>query len=74
MLFTNIAISLQELSPTVYYGMWLVCFRYYIFLKRLFSHANNFAMSWTIPGKMLDYGPMRGKKVLASTFIGHYLA
>lgn len=45
----------------------------YIF-KTAISHANNFAMSWTIPGKMLDYGSMRGKKVLASTFIGHYLA
>ena len=45
----------------------------YIF-KTAFSHANNFAMSWTILGKMLDYGPMRGKKVLTSTFIGHYLA
>ena len=47
----------------------------YIF-KTAISHANNFAMSWTIPGKMLDYGSIREKwlsRLLLLAIIWHDL-
>lgn len=47
----------------------------YIF-KTTISHANNFAMSWTIPGKTLDYGFIREKwlsRLLLLAIIWHDL-
>ena len=71
MLFTNIAISLQEFSPTVCYGMWLVCFCYYIFLKRLFLMPIILQWAGLFPEKCLITDLWEEKR---STFIGHYLA